>query len=144
PMGIIFAFDSRLKPQTIMQHWRRWNVSKNGHYRTDMICILKKQTLIVDNTRFPRLVDDNVVIMGKDMLATSGQNKLVAIKTPEILFYFFSLLLRGLRQMSAFSSELVSTTYMRYLKSANMEILHSIDADNRHFDNDGWLTISET
>lgn len=129
PLGIIFAFDS-IKPKDIAEYWQEWNTSKETRYRTDMICLLKKQVLIFDTNRFDYFFDSYQIPQYSPIpTAAKRKPKLVAIQNPHVLFFFTSFLLRELRKMSAFSQELVATTPSSYLyKTPLPRPLFSIDS----------------
>ena len=118
PLGIIFAFDST-DPKTIAKQWEQWNATKELNHRTDMICLLKQETLIVDTNRFDQLFDSHQFTMF-DPIVSSEKNKLVGIKSPVILFFFVNLLLSDLRKMSVQSQRLSSTTPSSYFRNAKI------------------------
>jgi hypothetical protein len=125
PLGAIFAFES-IDPKTLTEHWKEWNESRVLRYRTDIICLLEKQVLIVDTNRIERLFDTHQITTWEP-IGSCGKHKLVALKTPAVLFFFLSLLLRELRKMSAFSQKLVMTTPSSYLEEVEFSRLFDID-----------------
>lgn len=143
PLGIVFAFES-IRPRSVLDHWKEWNASKGPRYRTDMICLLKRRVLMVDTNRFPRLFDDHQIATcdpiafarKKRRVAFEPEHdnvdifdrfkyepeKLIAFRTPDVLFWFLSLLLRELRKMSDSSQHLV-TTPSSYIEEFKLECL---------------------
>ncbi len=179
-LGVIFALESSVPPQDLLQHWRSWNTSHGVDSRTDMICVLRekprtgkapsrrkrgvqlsdereKGILLVNTRRFERLrdfhqhmADDPIAncrkmqtsrlnnaekgLSGEDEpiwsqmgLKPIRKEKLVSIKTPDVLLFFFSLLLRDLRKMSAFSRHLTKTTPLSYLRESGDYEALSVD-----------------
>lgn len=117
PLGVVFAFESPTSVETLIQQWKNWNSAKFQRYRTDMICLLNEKVLMIDTNCFERLWDYHQ-IGAPDPLASRGKNKLIALESLDVLFFFLNLLLQRLRKMSAFSQHLTMTTPSSYLEES--------------------------
>jgi len=126
PFGAIFAFES-IDPKTLVKYIKDRNATRQVRYRVDLICLLEKQALIVDTNRIHRLFDPHQLSTRGDPIESKGRNKLLVIKTPHVLFWFFVLLLRELRKMSRFSEQLTGTTHSSYMERTKLAVTFEED-----------------
>lgn len=128
PLGVIFAFESN-KPRSILNYWKKWNDARDARYSfhgwTDMICLLDKGALLVDTNRIGALLDRHQISPGDILRAHEMQ--LVALTTPDVLFLFFNLLLRQLRNMTSLTQRLSETTPSTYLEAISFTDVAHVD-----------------
>jgi hypothetical protein len=128
PLGIVLAFEagrSPKTPKTLLGYWRYWNDQCKWEHRTEMICILKQNLLLIDTSRVDQFFDPHQ--LGGNPWPS---NKLVAFQSEYMFAVFFTLLLRRLRVRSAITQDINETTPMSYLREISWKIVAQVDVSN--------------
>jgi hypothetical protein len=122
PLGVVLAFETENSPETLLGHWQEWNAQCEWKHRTEMICILKENLLLIDTSRIDQFWDPHQI-----QHSFWPPDKLIALESKYMFLVFFTLLLRRLRLRSAITPEIIETTPISYFQELPWKIVAQVN-----------------